>query len=284
MLVVALGSGSVTLLGETIRSGLITLAAVWPLVVLGVAERDAGRRYEFGVGKLEQAGNTAIALALVVAGLWLAGRVYDLIVAGQSPTESLGLALAATANAAHTIRVGSSVWARSTAGAPKQHPIHGLPLPSASARFLPLLIVQVALTLAAIARDPAIALAAECLGAIFVALLMTVAGVRMLWQAVLDLIDHPLQGEVEESITLLLFEHGVDARELLGMRSRRSGRRVFVELTLDPIEAGSFQDLRERLERVRRRLEERVGDLDLAIRLSVPEADLRTAGGLDERR
>jgi hypothetical protein len=71
---------------------------------------------------------------------------------------------------------------------------------------------------------------------------------------------------------------------LLGMRSRRSGRRVFVELTLDPIEAGSFQDLRERLERVRRRLEERVGDLDLAIRLSVPEADLRTAGGLDERR
>jgi ferrous-iron efflux pump FieF len=283
-LVVALGSGSVTLLGETIRSGLITLAALWSSVVLGVGERDAGRRYDFGVGKLEQAGNTAIAMALVLAGLWLAGRVYDLIVAGQSPSEPLGLALAATANAAHTVRAGSSVWARATATAPKQQPIHGLPSPLASPSSLTLLIVQVALTLAAIARDPAIARAADCLGAIFVALLMTVAGVRMLWEAVLDLTDHPLRGEVESAITLLLFEQDVHASELRGVRSRRSGHRVFVELTLDPIEAGSFEELRERLERVRRRLEERIGGLDLAIRLSVPEAELRTAGGLDERR
>lgn len=284
MLVVALGAGSATLLGETIRSGLITLAAVWSLVVIGVGERDAGRRYEFGVGKLEQAGNTAIALAFVLAGLWLAGRVYHLIVAGQSPTASLDLALAATANAAHTVRVGSSVWARSTAAAPNQQPIPGLSSPLASPRFLSVLIVQAALTLAAIASDPAIALAADCLGAMFVALLMTVAGVRMVWEAVLDLTDHPVRGEVEEAITLLLFEQGVHARELRGMRSRRSGRRVFVELTLDPIEAGSFEELRERLERVRRRLEERVGGLDLAIRLSAPEAELRSAGGWDERR
>ena len=287
MLIVALGSGSLTLLGETIRSTLILVTAVWASVVLAEAKRDAGRRYEFGVGKLEQAGNLMIALALAVAALLLARRAFGLIGVGTSEAGPLGLALAATANAAHTVRVGSSIWARSTtAKAREEQPTSGVPSPVAASRFLSLLIVQTMLTVAALARDPAIALAADASGAIFVALLMMVAGVRMLWEAVLDLIDHPLRGESEQAIAQLLLEQGMHAKELIGMRSRRAGRHLFVELTLDSSQANSVDDVRQRLARVQRGLEDRLDGLDLAIRLQVPEVEHGPwpAGRSGERR
>jgi hypothetical protein len=114
-----------------------------------------------------------------------------------------------------------------------------------------------------------IALVADCAGGVFVGLLMTVAGIRILWEVVPDLIDHPFRGEDEEAIAQLLFEQGVHANELVAMRSRRSGH-VFVELTMDPVEVGSFEQTCRRLARLRQSLEARLGGLDLSIKLSPP--------------
>lgn len=266
MLIVALGSGSLALLGETLRSGLLTAALIWAVVVRIEARRDAGQRYPFGVGKLEQAGNAGIALALLVAGLWLASRAFDQIAAGESAAP-LGLALAATANAVHTLRSGFLLRARAALAARRRRG-YG---PAAGLRHLvPLLIVQTLLTVAALAGDPAIALVADCAGGLFAGLLMTVAGSTILWQAVPDLIDHPLRREDEAAIAKLLLEHGVQAQELVALRSRRSGRRVFVELTVDPVEAGALDETCRRLGRLRRSLEARLGGLDLSIRLHPP--------------
>ena len=146
-----------------------------------------------------------------MAGLWVAGRAFHLIMVGESAAEPLGFALAATASAVHTVRRGFLLWARATlpggeAGADPQAVAGGPREPR------PLLIVQAALTVAALAGDPSIAMAADCAGGIFVSLLMTVAGIRMLWDTVPDLIDHPLRREDEEAIAQLLFEQGVMPR------------------------------------------------------------------------
>jgi divalent metal cation (Fe/Co/Zn/Cd) transporter len=245
------------------------------LVVLTAEERDARQRYEFGAGKLEQAGNLTIALAMAVGGLWIGSLAFELAVLGTSEATPFGLALAATANAMHAIRRGSLIWARSSAKGKNEAPADRAPLMADIFTLVPLLIVQMTLTVAALARDPGIAMGADCVGAIFVGLLMTATGVKMLWEALLDLIDHPLHQKVEKAIAQLLLAQDVHAGELLGMRSRRSGRQVFVELTLDPAEPRSFEDVRQRLARVRRGLEDRLGGLDLAIRLQLPEADHR---------
>jgi divalent metal cation (Fe/Co/Zn/Cd) transporter len=271
MLVVAVGSGSLTLLGETIQSILITATRVWPAVALARMAGGARQHYEFGAGKLEQAGNMAIALALAAAGLWLASRAFPLITVGKSDTEPLGLALAATVNALYTVRIGCSLWARMIVNARDEQPIPGVPSRAGISRFASLLFVQAALTVAAFAKDQGVAVAADCLGAIVVGLLMTTAGVRMLWQAVLDLIDHPLRSRSEQAIAQLLLEQGVHPEELVDMRSRRSGRDVFVELTMNPLEAPSFEESRQRLARVRKGLKDRLG-ADVSIRLYSPES------------
>jgi divalent metal cation (Fe/Co/Zn/Cd) transporter len=178
LLVVSLGFGSLTLLGETIRSASIIITGGWTLVALSRAASDAGQRYEFGTGKLEQAGNAAVALALALAGLWLASRAFDRIVLATSAVEPFGLALAATANAVLAVRTGFLVAARSTAEAKSEQPPHAVPSPAGASRLLSLLLVQITLTVAALVRDPAIALAADGLGAICLGLLMMAAGVR----------------------------------------------------------------------------------------------------------
>lgn len=279
MLVVALVSGSITLLGETIRNALMMIAGIWAWVVVTAEERDARHRYEFGAGKLQQAGNLIIALAMAVGGLWIGSLAFELAVLAKSEVTPFGLALAATVNAMHTIRRGSLIWAGSSTRRRNQAPAEGAPLLAAPVMLAPLLIVQMTLTVAALARDPGIAIGADCLGAIFVGLLMTTAGIKMLWEAVLDLIDHPLQRRVEKTIAQLLFEQGIHAGELIGMRSRRSGRHVFVELTLDPADARSFAEMRQRLARVRHGLEERLGEVDLAIRLQASETERARATG-----
>ncbi len=51
------------------------------------------------------------------------------------------------------------------------------------------------------------------------------------------------------------------------MRSRRAGRDNFVEITLDPAEARSFTQLRQRLVHLKRTLEASFEGLDLTIKL-----------------
>ncbi len=72
MLLVALASGSLILWGETLRSALAAAKASWASLVARKRAEGALTRYEFGLGKLEQAGNLALALVMVFAGLWMA--------------------------------------------------------------------------------------------------------------------------------------------------------------------------------------------------------------------
>jgi ferrous-iron efflux pump FieF len=255
LLAVALGSGALTLLAEAMRSALDAAQRAWSRAVSEGTGADAGRRYEFGTGKLEQAGCLCVSLTLVALGLWVAGRALGVAIDGRGSATPLGLALAATVNAPCALRAGYLLRVRPSAA-------RAMGLAS-------LLIAQTALTVAATLRDPALAALADSLGAICLGLLMTAVGGRMLWEAMLDLIDHPLRQPDEAAIARLLRENGIGAEELVAIRARRAGRDIFVELTFDPAEGRSVGEIRARLAHLRRSLEAGLGGLDLTFRLSV---------------
>ncbi|NIA72475.1 hypothetical protein HBA54_28200 [Pelagibius litoralis] len=253
-------TGSLTLLGETLRSALLFLRELSDWMTKKKLLAGSLAHYEFGVEKLAQAWTLAIALAMIIAGLWIAGLALDLIVTGESQTTSGGLALAAVTLALVTLRSGLQMLP------------FAQPKPRAF-RFASLLVMQSMITLAALADDPSIALLADSFGAAFVALLMTAAGARLFSTAAVDLVDHPLNRKSEAYIAELLLEAGVEEEELLDLRTRRSGRDIFVELTINPSRAGSFEEARQRMGQLRRALAEQRDDLDVAIRLRAPGAD-----------
>ncbi len=267
MLVAALLSSSLTLLGETIRSALLLGRELTGFMTNRKALAGSLAHYEFGAGKLEQAWNLAIALAMFIAGLWLASQAIDLMVTGESHATRRGLTLAATALALITFHSGLSMLAVLRASEDRGTSAHRAHFRSRAFRFASLLVIQLTMTLAALANDPSIALLADSLGATIVALLMLVAGARLFATTVSDLIDRPLNRRGESYISKLLLDAGVEERELLDLRSRRSGRHIFVELTIDPVHAGSFEEGRQRMIRLRRKLTDGRDDLDVAIKL-----------------
>ena len=267
LFVTAVLSSSLTLLGETIRSALLLGRELTGFMTNRKALAGSLAHYEFGAGKLEQAWNLAIALAMVIAGLWLASQAIDLMVTGENHATRRGLTLAATALALITFHSGLSVLAVLRASEDRGTSEHRAHLRSRAFRFASLLVIQLTMTLAALANDPSIALLADSLGATFVALLMVVGGARLFVTTVSDLIDHPLNQRNEAVIAKLLLDASVEEQELLDLRSRRSGRHIFVELTIDPVPAGSFEEARQRMIRLRRELTDGRDDLDVAIKL-----------------
>ena len=267
MFVAALLSSSLTLLGETIRSALLLVRELTGFMTNRKALAGSLAHYEFGAGKLEQAWNLAIALAMVTAGLWLASQAIDLMVTGESHATRRGLTLAATALALITFHCGLSMLADLRASEDRGTSARRAQLRPRAFRFASLLVIQLTMTLAALAKDPLIALLADSLGATFVALLMATGGARLFVTTLSDLIDHPLNRRDEAYIAKLLLDVGVEEQELLDLRSRRSGRHIFVELTIDPVHASSFEEARQRMIRLRRELTDGRDDLDIAIKL-----------------
>jgi divalent metal cation (Fe/Co/Zn/Cd) transporter len=267
LFVTAVLSSSLTLLGETIRSALLLGRELTGFMTNRKALAGSLAHYEFGAGKLDQAWNLAIALAMVMAGLWLASQAIDLMVTGENHATRRGLTLAATALALITFHSGLSVLAVLRASEDRGTSEHRAHLRSRAFSFASLLVIQLTMTLAALANDASIALLADSLGATFVALLMVVGGARLFVTTVSDLIDHPLNQRNEAVIAKLLLDASVEEQELLDIRSRRSGRHIFVELTIDPVHAGSFEEARQRMIRLRRELTDGRDDLDVAIKL-----------------
>ena len=99
-------------------------------------------------------------------------------------------------------------------------------------RFASLLAFQILLTVAVLAKDPAIAFWIDILGATVFSLLMTVGGIKVAWECISDLIDYPLDREREGTIIALLNQEGVKPEELIDLRTRRCAHRIFAELTL----------------------------------------------------
>lgn len=265
MLVITAVSGSLTLFGETIRTALTAIAARW---VPSVRHRSSRGRMEFGVGKLEQAGNLAIASALIVAGFGVTARAFWLILTGESEATPQGLALAATTYALLTIRNGLSVVACCANFRQGVVSTDQTLRRSRLSRFVISLSILAIMTAAGMIRDPVIGLWMDAVGALFAALLMVTPGVRIFWEAMTDLIDHPLDNKSAERINRTLSGTGVTAPELFAMRSRRSGPQTFVELTLAPEHTLSLQEIRQRLARIRPRLERAVEGLDVVIILN----------------
>jgi divalent metal cation (Fe/Co/Zn/Cd) transporter len=263
-LVFAVVTLSLTLIGEALRMTLM-MGDVYTFFVLRAVHRDQLRKFRFGIGKVEQICNLVIGAALVVGGLWVAHRVVDTLLLGQLAASPLGLAMAAVVNAINTLINALGWFAMHTAAGSDDSPIYKAQLRSRKVSLVASLIVQTTLTIAVLAKDPVVSTWLDGLGATFVAWIMLSIGLRMMWEATPDLLDHPVPERVRQQIDGLLATVGLEPEELVRVRTRRSGRLAQVELTLAPVRCLSMAEFNARVGRVQRLVESHVPDADVSI-------------------
>ena len=189
LLTLGIGADSLTNLAEGIRGGLMALVDVVALVVLRQLHRGTLTGFDFGTGKIEQLVGIAIALSLLAGAAWVGGDAVNTAMLGHSAATPLGLSLAAVSGAINFF-VNVVAWEnvrQAALGRPSA--IMNAQLRARTTKLLSSVMVQIAMTIAAFAKDPVIVAVADSVGALLVCAVMARAAWELLARAIPELLD-----------------------------------------------------------------------------------------------
>jgi len=268
----AAATRSLSLLSEAIRGALMLAVEVYAYFVLRAVHRDRLGKFRFGIGQLEQMCNLAIGAGLVLSGLWVANQVAQLVVLERAAATPLGLATAAAINAVNVVINSLGWFAMFSASRSDDSAIYTAQLSARTVKLLSCLVVQITMTIAALAKDPLISAWLDGLGATFVAGLMVTIGVKMIWDALPDIMDRSVPADLVAAIETILRETDIAPDEIARCRTRRAGSFPQIELTLAPSAREGIQDFLERAERLHHRLRARMPDADVSVAIQATDS------------
>jgi divalent metal cation (Fe/Co/Zn/Cd) transporter len=229
---VGLIGGSLTIKAETIRFVLMMSIEVFALIVMWRMHRGKLTDMEFGGGKLEQIASLITGVGLLVGAAWVATKAVGIVTGEAEVGTPLGLALAAMVGALNAY-VNFVAWQGMRHAAARESTL--VMQAQIHARWVKLvcsLVVLVALTVAALSADNVVVATADALGSVFVAGFMVVNGMEMLRICVPDLLDRSAGRTVRDTVDRVLADGASSYQHLDRVRSRKSGRVVFIEVVL----------------------------------------------------
>jgi divalent metal cation (Fe/Co/Zn/Cd) transporter len=265
MLLIALLGGSLTLLAETIRGTLMSLIDLFALVVMRRIHRGQLADLEFGTGKLEQAANTVIGAAMLGGAIWILLSALAVVAGERAIGTALGLAMAAMVGALN-LYLNFLAWGRMRSALRAESSVVMLgQLRARTVKLVSSLFVLVTMTLAALSTDQEIVAWADAIGSLFVAVFIAVNALDMLGSGLGDLLDRSAGLAVREAIDRALARHSGDYGQVERVRSRRSGRVVFIELALRFDPSLSIAEISRRVGILKQSLGREIEHADISI-------------------
>jgi cation diffusion facilitator family transporter len=238
-------TGSVGLLSDALESGVNLVAAVFALIILGIAAQPPDEEHAYGHSKVEYFAGGAEGTLIFIAAVTIAVTAIDRLAHPQLP-EQLGLGLVISVVAA----ILNLIVARILLRAGRQYRSITL---EADARHLMSDVwttVGVLLGVGAVAitgweiLDPIIAL--------LVAIQILVAGLKLVRESIDGLMDTALPASEVGRIAEILDRHAVNGVRYHALRTRQSGAQRFMSVHIQVPGAWSVQDGHGLLEEIER--------------------------------
>ena len=270
---VGLIGGSLTIVAECIRGTLMLGTEIFALVAMARIHRGQLTELEFGHGKLEQIANLAIAAGMIFGASWICWGAFGLVFGARPPGSPAGLAAAAMFISLNTL-LNFVAWLAVLQATPPGSPlIMEAQLRSRSVKFLSSCVVLVLLTVAALCLDPVIATWCDVLGALFVAGFIVVTALDMTRGGLPDLLDQCAHEAVQHDINRVLVQHFDDYDQLGRVRTRRSGKTIFIEvgLTFDP--GLTVREVDRRIATMQATFAREIAESDVSILVAAPVGD-----------
>lgn len=262
---IAFLGGSLTLMAESLRFIMMMIIEYFAYSVMWRVHRGELQNMEFGGGKLEQITNFVTGLGMLAAAAWIAYKAVEVIGGHASVGTPLGLALAAMIGAVNAY-INVVVWKKMWVAAQGDSTlVMRVQLRSRMVKTVSSFVVLLALTVAALSTDNVIVAWADALGAIFVASFIVWNAVETLRSSVPDLIDRTAGPTVRETIDTVLTNMAGQYERLDRVRSRRSGRVVFVELVLSFQPGLTIGEVNARIDALKRAMQEKLDHADISI-------------------
>ncbi len=231
LVVAAVASGSLTILAELPRGGLLYSIEIISLITLRRSHRGRFFAFEYGIGKIERVITAVIGLGLFVAAAFTLNATVERVINPTvlpTPAMILGVAVAGFNFAVNLFCVGDFVRANRT----EESLILASQVRSRLVKTVASGVVVVVLVIATWLPDPTGAAYVDAFGALFVIAYMVVTGRALLRESVPDLLDRALP-EREQLLLLRALSRYFDDVENFGeIKSRRSGGNSFITVAL----------------------------------------------------
>jgi ferrous-iron efflux pump FieF len=269
---VGIFGGSLTIMAETIRGGLMTAIEAFSLIVLRRIHRGLLTVFEFGPGKLEQVANLAMAAGLLGGAIWVAVDAVATITGQRAVGTPFGLALGAIVGALNTY-VNLLAWdgiRRAAQG--EQSLIMQAQLNTRIVKLVSSLFVQATMTIAAVSTDDVVVVWADAVGSFIVVGFIVGNAVKILRAGFPDIIDRAVKDEVQDVINRALARHFENSGRLLRVRSRRSGERVFIEISLGFDGRLTMSEVNRRIAALTATMEQEIAQADISVLASSHDA------------
>ncbi len=272
IVITAILSGSLTMLGEAVRGVLMLGVLAFSLWALHAVHRGRLSRFEYGVSKIEQFVWVVVGLSLFVSGLWVAQTVFDTLFTARPAASPLGLTWAAIINAINTLLNVVGWLAMVTASRGDDSEVYRAQLRARFTMVVSSLFLQVTLTVAALAKDDAIALTLDTAGAIFVTCVMVHNGVSMISRALPYLLDAPAQAELSALIRGAVGSV-VPEEDVVSIRTRDAGTITFAEVAVAATAFPSMSALHACTAKIRQALGRHAAKIDIAVVIAPGSGD-----------
>jgi len=127
------------------------------------------------------------------------------------------------------------------------------------------LVVLFTMTAAALSTDNVVVASADAVGSVFVAIFMVLNGSEMLRTGIPDLLDRSAGKSVRDTINRVLAGSAGDYQRLDRVRSRRSGRVVFVEIVLSFEPGLTIAEVNRRIAALKHSMGQEIEHADISI-------------------
>ena len=223
--VVSVLAGSLALMAEALRGGLLWSLGLYALWVMRRVHRRALHRYDFGSGKVEQFANLLVAIGLLLGAAWLGVRVSLAVLSPPAPAPP-GLRLAvmalAVVNLGFNLAAFAALWRSGRDGTSL---VMRGQIASRLGKCVTSAVVAAALAAAALAPASWLGRNGDTLAAVLVVAVMLTLAARMLRESLPDLLDRSLAENRQIAINRVLAGF-FDRYDGLGaVRSRQSATR-----------------------------------------------------------
>ncbi len=263
---VGLLSGSMTALSEIIRVLLLLVIEYVSYVVLRRVHRSRFNEFEFGTGKIERITNLLVAFGLLLSSLYIFSKVISMDESAPiSPTALMLTLVVANFNLIINFYF-SMAFIRSNQT--ESSVIISSQIAARIAKTVASCIVVGVLMLALWLPDPRSARIVDLWGSIFLLCYMVFIAYGLIKESLPEILDRTISEPDHYQILRILAENFDHYDGFSGYKTRRSGKDLFILLTLSFSPTNSLEQIEARLQPIRQSFEAELPGSSLII---VPE-------------
>ena len=232
VLIAGLSSGSLTIIAELPRGGLLFLIEIITVATLYRSHRGKFSDFEYGIGKIER-----VIAVVIVGGLFIAAAftldatLHRLSNPVALPTPAMILSVMA---ASYNLTI--NLWCFGEFTRANQNETSLIIAAQVRSRLVKIIasgVVVLILVITIWLPDPKAATLIDCLGAIFVVGYMVASGWQLLRESLPDLLDRALPEPEQLLLLRVITSHFEDFENFGSIKSRRSGGRAFIDINID---------------------------------------------------